>query len=60
MIVSGPRHVTQHLDFESSHISRLLWIHNEQVGCSVVGVASPAGRFTGLICSLGVTLLRKV
>jgi hypothetical protein len=30
---------------------------SEQVGCSVVGVASPAGRFTGLVCSLGVTLL---
>jgi len=28
----------------------------KQVGCSVVGVASPAGRFTGLVCSLGVTL----
>ena len=27
------------------------------MGCSVVGVASPAGRFTGLVCSLGVTLL---
>jgi hypothetical protein len=26
----------------------------KQVGCSVVGVASPAGRFTGLVCSLGV------
>ena len=27
---------------------------SQQVGCSVVGVASPAGRFTGLVCSLGV------
>ena len=29
---------------------------SKQVRCSVVGVASPAGRFTALVCSLGVTL----
>ena len=28
----------------------------QQVGCNVVGVATPAGRFTGLVCSLGLTL----
>jgi hypothetical protein len=29
-------------------------MEGKQVGCSVVGVASAAGRFTGLVCSLGV------
>jgi hypothetical protein len=32
----------------------------KQVGCSVVGVASPAGRFTRLVCSLGVILFVKL
>jgi len=32
------------------------YIGEEQAPCSVLGVASPACRFTGLVCLLGVIL----